>query len=184
MSARFAPFRFLAVGAAAALLAGCAGGEAAVDDAPPPPVRGQAAPVSDTVAALDVPEVATVAVFLARDPFRPVVPAAVDGTGAGGAGVDGPVGDGTGTDPAVDPSPCTETAAGPVCDGELVELLDVRDDGGVERADVRVGGALYTVGEGDRFATSYLVESIDVPCVSFLHGDELFTICEGQQVLK
>lgn len=144
-------------------------------------------------------EVETVAVFLARDPFRPVVttPAADGGDTTDPAPA--PSGDPTdpnapAPDPTDPPAPapgeeqpgdgCHTVAAGEVCDGQLVELLDVSTVDGVEQADVRVDDGVFQVREGDRFAANYLVQGIDPPCVSFLHGDESFTLCEGQQVLK
>lgn len=188
--------RLVCTGLGLVLLTGCAGEAqravpvAAVDEDPEPAPE----PTDALTSLLEAGEVQTVPVFLARDPFRPVVTTAAGGGGGDGGAAPDP---GAPTDPApgsptdpAQPAPgdgqdgCVSTAAGQVCDGELVELLDVRTVGGQEQADVRVDGAVYTVAEGDRFADSYLVQSLDPPCASFLHGDEAFTLCEGQQVLK
>lgn len=78
--------------------------------------------------------------------------------------------------------PCTGTDE-VVCDGAVVTLVDVIA-GDPARAIVQVDTTAYEVGEGDTFAGSFLVLTIDPPCVTMLYGDDAFTLCEGQQVLK
>ena len=51
-------------------------------------------------------------------------------------------------------------------------------------AKVQVGSTVYTVGEGDVFATSYRVVSLSSPCGQFLFGDAPFQLCEGEEVIK
>jgi len=49
-----------------------------------------------------------------------------------------------------------------------------------------VSGVVYQVREGDVFADSYQVVSLDqgTGCGEFLFGDSQFTLCEGQEILK
>ena len=69
--------------------------------------------------------------------------------------------------------------------GTSVALLDVSQQAdGTPQARVQVGSTVYTVGEGDVFATSYRVVSLDDPCGQFLFGDAPFKLCEGEEVIK
>jgi hypothetical protein len=71
--------------------------------------------------------------------------------------------------------------------GEPVALLDVFvDDDATTRARVQVGSTVYTVAEGETFATSYQVVSLDdaAGCGEFLFGDSPFSLCVGEQVIK
>lgn len=145
-----------------------------------------------------VPE--TYDVYLARDPFEPVVPvvAAASDEGApsdqpespdsGAPGNDErpPTGDGAGT-PADDgqEDPVCTGEGEVVCDGHVVTLVDVStDDQGSERATVRIDEASYEVVERQVFATSFAVVSIDPPCVTLLYGDAVFSLCVGEATLK
>ncbi len=49
---------------------------------------------------------------------------------------------------------------------------------------VQVDGTVYTVGEGDRFAENFEVLSISGQCASLLYGDDQFSLCEGEEILK
>ncbi len=91
-----------------------------------------------------------------RDPFRPLI------------SEDSPTGGGGGFTPA----------------GITVTLLEVRDVDGTSRVTVQVSGVTYDVGEGDTFATSFLVVSIEVDCAVFLYGDNAFELCVGETILK
>src|SRR2546422_530549 len=77
-------------------------------------------------------------------------------------------------------------AAGPQPTGvSRVTMLDAPfTQGGRLVANIKVGSTVYTVGEGDTFATSYKVVSLDASCGVFLFGDSRFTLCAGQEVLK
>lgn len=147
----------------------------------------------------------TYEVFLARDPFEPLVPSGGggDGTGTTGGtdggttgGTDGGTtggtdGDTTGgtdggtTDGGTDGTdPCTQNGE-VVCDGHVVSLVDVFvDEDGTERAVIQVDESIYEVVAGQQFATNFQVSSIDPPCVTLLYGDDAFSLCEGEQVLK
>lgn len=147
----------------------------------------------------DVELAATAQFFLARDPFRPLRPETVSGGGGGGGVGDGGGGGSDPTDPGPadpidtgggggggggttnpDDDPCTDGSAEVVCDGDVVTLVAVDGDSAV----VRVGGTVHTVGVGQVFADSYLLVSVDGSCASFLHGDDSFDLCVGEQVLK
>lgn len=139
-------------------------------------------------------------VFLARDPFDPVVPEPQAG-GGGGTG-----GNGTGTPPLPPTTPTTPTSptTGPspsptdpstppsgcvtngtvTCDGKTVSLVDVYEQDGTPRASVMVDQVLYDVGSGDTFADNFRVLSIEAPCVTLQFGDDRFSLCEGESVLK
>ena len=71
-----------------------------------------------------------------------------------------------------------------VCDGHRVSLVDVFEEGGESRAAVRVDDTLYEVATGETFASSFQVRSVEPPCVTLLYGDDAFTLCEGESVLK
>ncbi|MDG2111173.1 MAG: hypothetical protein P8N02_01005 [Actinomycetota bacterium] len=70
--------------------------------------------------------------------------------------------------------------------GQSVALLDVFDDADGTKAQIKVGSTAYLVGEGDVFATSYKVVSLDLAtgCGRFLFGDSVFELCKGQEILK
>lgn len=155
--------------------------------------------------------VSTYEVFLARDPFEPVVPEpAAGGDGGGGSGTESPTNSPTGsptTSPTASPttSPTTSPTASPtptpsptstnggsgcqqdgavVCDGHRVSLVDVFEEDGESKAVVRVDDVLYEVETGEVFASSFQVRSVESPCVTLLYGDDAFTLCEGESVLK
>lgn len=132
----------------------------------------------------DVLPATTTQYYLARDPFTPIRPAVVDDLIAGGDDpfVD-PVLDPVDPDDPLDPAPVGDdcvVGAQVVCDGEVVTLVDVDGTSAV----VRVDHVVFTVAEGQTFAGTYRVVTIDGPCVTLLHGDDAFTLCEGEQVLK
>jgi hypothetical protein len=118
--------------------------------------------------------VETYEIFLARDPFDPVVPepavdGGTDGTGTNGDGTDGDGtagdGNGDGTDDGVQ---------------QNAVLIDVfTDDSGTPRALIRVDDLIYTVGEGDAFADGYVVVAIEGTCITLTLDGEAFTLCEG-----
>ena len=70
--------------------------------------------------------------------------------------------------------------------GQAVALLDVYDDAEGTKAQIRVGSTAYLVAEGDVFAVSYKVVSLDLAtgCGQFLFGDSSFDLCKGQEILK
>lgn len=106
-----------------------------------------------------------------------------DGDGTDGDGTDGDGTDGDGTD-GDDEGACTGQDE-VVCDGRVVSLVDVFvDDDGTPVAVVQVDNELFEVRDGDVFAENFQVMAVDPPCVTLLFGDDSFTLCEGERVLK
>jgi len=104
--------------------------------------------------------------FEGKDPFRPLVTAGgVGGTPAPG-GSPGPTGGPTGSG------------------GQRVTLVSIDGTGSNRVATVLVDGTEYQVKEGETFAGSYKVKSLTATCGTFVFGDEQFTLCEGQEILK
>lgn len=185
------------------------GDDPAVETAPaPPPVEIDTDPIPPVVPG-DGEDgdgkgpVETFEVFAPKDPFKPLITAQTttdpgtppaDGIDADG---DGQIDSGTGTtDPGTDPGTGTGTGngtgtgtgsgsgGGENVGGHRVSLVDVfRADGG-QRAQVQVDGTVYTVDEGDRFAESFQLLSINGECATMLYGDDQFTLCEGEEILK
>ena len=122
--------------------------------------------------------VETFEVFAPKDPFAPLV-------GATGGG-DGGSNDGPSAAAPTGPSgaPAPGAATGSAVAGHTVRLIDVFKDGGTQRAQVQVDGTVYTVDEGETFAESFQVLSVSGDCASMLYGDDQFTLCEGEEILK
>ena len=55
---------------------------------------------------------------------------------------------------------------------------------GRERAEVQVDDTVYTVDVGEEFAESFKLLSTSGRCASLLFGDDQFSLCEGQEILK
>jgi hypothetical protein len=70
--------------------------------------------------------------------------------------------------------------------GSTVAMLDIFDDAGGTRAQVRVNSTAYLVREGQVFAGVFRVVSLDLGtgCGEFLFGDTPFDLCKGQEILK
>jgi hypothetical protein len=120
--------------------------------------------------------------FSGRDPFLPLVvePEAVGEAPPGEA----PPGEAPpGEQPVTEPSPGAEVGVTPeggtTIGGQRVTVIDVFEQGGQQMVQVEVDGQTFTVGEGEQFGDNFRVESIQGTCVSFLFGDEPFTLCEG-----
>jgi hypothetical protein len=155
--------------------------------------------------------VVTYDVYLSRDPFDPVVPepepeaSSTPGAGDGDGtepvftGGDGPSDgtDGQPTDPSNPPGGTEEGEPGEgsnesgcrgdeeiVCDGQVLTLVDIAIKDGQPVAIIKVDTSLYEVPEGGVFATFYQVRAIDGSCASVLYGDDGFTLCRGDRVLK
>lgn len=167
------------------------GGEEEV--ATPPVAEGVPAP-EETVPAEtdggegdgdDDGEVETFEVFAPRDPFEPLVSAGTgtapgDTGGTTDGGTDTPGDGGTEVPPGEDP---------PANDGEnigrhRVSVVDVYNENGEGRAQIRVDGSVYTVDEGEDFAENFRLVSTSGSCATILFGDDEFTLCEGEEILK
>jgi hypothetical protein len=140
--------------------------------------------------------VETFEVFAPKDPFRPLVSAVTDtGTAAadpaapvvdtnGDGVVDGKDDPGTGNGTGTGTGNGTGTGGGENVGGHRVLLVDVYRSGGGARAQVQVDGTVYTVEEGERFADNFQLVSISGECATMLFGDDQFTLCEGEEILK
>ena len=129
--------------------------------------RPSAAPtVSPTASPTGPPE--TIDFFEGKDPFRPLVTQGgnIGGTPAPG-GSPGPTGGPTG-------------GSG----GQRVTLVSISGSGSARVATVIVDGTEYEVSQGETFAGSYRLKTLTADCGTFVFGDEQFTLCEGQEVLK
>ena len=130
--------------------------------------------------------VETFEVFAPKDPFKPLISPETDGgtevvpTDGVDADGDGQIDPGTGTGDGTG----TGNGGGESVGGHRVALVDVfRGDEG-PRAQVQVDGTVYTVDEGERFAESFQLLSVSGECATMLFGDDQFTLCEGEEILK
>jgi hypothetical protein len=169
--------------------------------------------VVDVAAGIIALPTVTYDVYLARDPFAPVVPepepepvaaegsstdsgsTADDGTSSGNeaGGSDDSSTDGSGGDPDDPTAPPTDGGSSSgcvgqdevVCDGRVVTLVGIESAaGGSLTAVIQVDTTTYEVGPGETFADSFRVQAIAGGCVSLLYGDDGFLLCEGDRVLK
>lgn len=188
------------------------GGDDTADQAAAPAATPAATPTVDPEATPIAPEpeegpIETFEVFARRDPFEPVIDLTTGGAGTGGSSVGEPGSEGTVTDPAdvgstgdgegsgetsgsgsgdggTNGSSGGATNEGSNVGGHRVKLVDVYKKGGEKRAQVQVDGTVYTVTEGETFAENFQLLSISGECASMLFGDDQFTICEGEEILK
>ncbi len=147
--------------------------------------------------------VETFEVFAPKDPFEPLISDAVadvgvvgtgttttgtDGTGTGTDGT-GTGTDGTGTDGGTGTgggggSDINGGGGGSNVNGHRVRVLNVYNEDGEARAQVQVDGSVYTVTEGETFAENFQLVSTSGSCATMLYGDDEFTLCEGEEILK
>jgi hypothetical protein len=66
-------------------------------------------------------------------------------------------------------------------DAKVVALEDVSDDGSVR---IDVNGSMHSVAEGEVFAENFKLLSVSGECASMLFGDDQFTLCEDEEILK
>jgi hypothetical protein len=137
---------------------------------------GQTSGSTTATTAAESESVDSFEVFAVRDPFEPPFTETVDTTQPTTGS----------TTPGETTTPTTSPSFEPPA-GQTVSVLDVfeNEDGSVA-ARVQVGSTVYTVSEGQTFATSYQVVSLDADagCGVFLFGDTQFELCEGEQVIK
>ena len=158
--------------------------------ATPPPATVPTPEVTEEPARPNKGPIETFEVFAPKDPFRPLISAATaDGTGtaAAPAAPGAPSGtddDGTPTGQPSGGSDISGDSNGDSVGGHRVRLIDTFNRNGEPRARVQVDGTVYTVGEGERFANNFEVLSISGECASLLFGDDQFSLCEGEEILK
>jgi hypothetical protein len=140
--------------------------------------------------------VETFEVFAPRDPFEPLVDldagggaeqGDVNGDTTGDTGdTDGDTtGDGGDTDGDgdvdADDGDSTDKGDSEDVEGHTVELISTLDDQSVQ---IQVDDTVYKVEEGEDFAENFRLVSVSNDCATVLFGDDQFTICEGQEILK
>ncbi|HEX2294790.1 MAG TPA: hypothetical protein VHN37_05720 [Actinomycetota bacterium] len=177
--------------------------EPAVEGAPaPPPVDAEPLVPIDTGTGKGPGNgkgpVETFEVFAPKDPFKPLItpetdaeedtspPAGdvdADGDGQADTGTDTGTGDGTGTGTGTDDG-TGGGDGGETVGGHRVSLVDVFRGEDGPRAQVQVDGTVYTVDEGEQFAQSFQLLSINGECATMLYGDDQFTLCEGEEIVK
>ena len=134
------------------------------------PRPGATATATPTPGATAPPE--TFEVFEGKDPFRPLVTDTAAGGGGGGGGL------------APSPGATEQPSSGGTSGSQRVTLIDISGSGANRTATVEVNSTEYQVKEGDTFAESYRVKDLTSTCGTFVFGDEQFTLCVGQEVLK
>jgi hypothetical protein len=163
------------------LLRGDGGEEAAaVQPVPPAPVTTPA----PAKPGAGKGTVETFEVFAPRDPFEPLISeGAVGGGGASTGDTTGgtQVGGTTGGTPG---GTTGGAAGGTAVGGHRVQVIDVFRASGGTRAQVEVDGTVYTVGPGETFAENFQLVSASEQCATMLFGDDQFTLCEGEEILK
>ncbi|MDQ3986402.1 MAG: hypothetical protein M3280_07890 [Actinomycetota bacterium] len=161
------------------------------DDAPegpisvPQPAQPTVTPTAEptTQAPGDRPPVETFEVFAPRDPFEPLI----DLTEGGGqdTGEDAEDGgedvDGDGDVDEEDGAPTEPDDGAERVEGHTVKLVATLEDGTVQ---IQVDDTVYTVEEGETFAENFKLVSISGECATVLFGDDQFSICEGEEILK
>lgn len=165
------------------------------------PVHLPATPAGDAKAIAKAPKarkapMETFKVFASRDPFEPLVEDSVEATDDTGTAITddpgeptddtdttAPGGGGTAPSGAEDEGAPRETR--PTRTGKSdrvpVQLVAVRRG---PEAVVRIDGRLHRSRMGERFAENFELLSVGDGCASLLYGDEQFTLCRGQEILK
>jgi hypothetical protein len=127
--------------------------------------------------------VETFQVFAPRDPFDPLVSASSGGTGSAST-TSASTGTTTGTISNGGQSGGESPSGGTSVSGHTVSVVDVFNSKRGPRAQLEVDGTVYTVDEGERFGGSFRLVSATQRCAGLLYGDDQFTLCEGEQILK
>ena len=137
--------------------------------------------------------VETFEVFAPKDPFDPLVSASAGSPGGASAGTAAAPGATTITTAADGTTTTTVTTSGSGAGangggeevgGHRVRVIDVFREGSGRRAQVQVDGTVYTVDEGETFAANFQLLSASARCATMLFGDDEFTLCEGEEILK
>lgn len=129
--------------------------------------------------------VETFEVFSPKDPFDPLISTSDAATGGGGDGTTVATTDGGGSTVTGDGDGSTPGGSGgDSVGGHSVRLVDIFVRAGEQSAQVQVDGTVYTVEEGESFAENFRLVSISNQCATMLFGDDQFTLCEGEEILK
>jgi hypothetical protein len=117
------------------------------------------------------PTPSVVVSFAGRDPFA--IPSAIASLLATPSAS-------TSTTPTPSPTPTlTRQTSVTTRDGKQVSLMDTFVRNGVDKANVQVQTATYTVREGEVFAGSFQLTSITGDCATIDYGDESFDLCSA-----
>ena len=129
--------------------------------------------------------VETFEVFAPKDPFRPLISAAAaTGGTTAGAPATGTTEPGVGQRSGGSDISGGQEGGGESVGGHRVRLIDTFRRNGEAHARVQVDGTVYTVAEGERFADNFELLSVSGECASMLFGDDQFSLCEGEEILK
>ena len=120
--------------------------------------------------------VETYQVFASRDPFEPVVENGSKGEGVDPAEV-------MGDNPIVQPDDQPRANSNEF-EGHAVTLVDVFSQEGKKMAQVEIDAGGYDVAVGQVFAENFQLVSTSGDCATLLYGDDQFTLCEGEEILK
>lgn len=125
--------------------------------------------------------VETFEVFASKDPFDPLV----EPGGGGGETLGSSDGGETAGGTAATGGNGTSGGGTETVGGHRVRVVDVfTANNGEQRAQIQVDGTVYTVEEGETFADSFQLLSLSGDCATMLFGDDQFTICEGEEIIK
>ncbi len=180
----------LALGAKMFLFSGGDTPKVAAAPVPKPKPAASAPVVPKPAVVIPAPETvpSTFSDVVGRDPFTAlyVAPAAASGTSTGTPATGTTAAPGT-ADPTTT-APSTGTSpTGPAATtsaGKRVSLVHAFTKDGVQYAQTKVDATVFTPAVDDTFATTFKLVSVKSTCASYLNGDESFSLCEGQEVLK
>jgi hypothetical protein len=142
------------------------------EDRPPDSVSSRTIAPDEPPASIEQPEsaiprgaVETSELFAPKDPFDPLISTSSQAGGrAAGA--------------------TTKSSRGRAGIGERKVLLVASTSRRGGSAEVRVDGTSYTVARGETFADHFKLLAASGDCVAMLFGDQEFTLCEGDEILK
>lgn len=142
--------------------------------------------------------VETTEVFASRDPFKPLLSVGDTAGGTGETPTDPTTG--TPTDTPTDGTTIIDPTAPPTTDpgtggtppdtggenveGHTVELIGINGSGSDATAQIQVDDTIYEVKDGETFAENFKLLSTSNECATVLYGDDQFTVCEGEEILK
>jgi hypothetical protein len=148
-----------------------------------PPAGAQAAaPSQPKTQTVSHHPIETFQVFAPRDPFEPVVisgGATGSGTSSTSSSTPSP-----GTSTTTDTSGSSNSDGSTAVSGHRIKLIDTFPQGGGEKARIQVDDTVYTVAPGETFATNFKLLSIQNKCITAFFGDDQFSLCEGEEILK
>jgi hypothetical protein len=125
----------------------------------------QPASIEQPTSAVPRGAVETSELFAPKDPFDPLISTSTEAGGrAAGAS--------------------TRSSGGRAGVGERKVLLVASTFRHGGSAEVRVDGTSYTVARGETFADHFKLLAASGECVAMLFGDQEFTLCEGDEILK